>query len=184
MKIKLSKYFENVAHEFATARMQGSKKLYEYRGEMCENKMWQDIVIGVMGEFAVYQYLKSQNVITSKPDLNIYPGRRKSFDADLFNAEIDVHVKSQGVKSAERYGNSWLLQRSDKVVSDPAANEFFAFTNVDGREVEILGIVKCQDILKKGLFDECRVPRYRHTKVALYFDHIKEVLNKKQLWRL
>ena len=140
--------------------------------------------MGSVGEYGVYKHLQSNGIDVCKPDLKIYEARNKSFDADLFNDDVKIHVKSQSVASAKRYGNSWLLQRSDRVTKDPGANEYFAFTNVDGRDVTILGIVKCRDIIKKELLDECKVPSYRHSKYALYWNHIAEVLNKNQRMRL
>jgi hypothetical protein len=195
MKLKISKEQFAKAVDFAEQRIDKSSKLYAYRGESKVDKMIDDIVIGTVGEFGVAKYLRSRGLTTTRPDLKIYEAKRKSFDADLFaHLKIDeeqqitktynIHVKSQGVTSAKRYGNSWLLQKSDKIVKEPGKNDLFVFTNVDGLEVEILGVVACKDIIDFDLLDECKVPYYRHSKHALYFKDIKETLSKHRLWRL
>lgn len=186
MEIELSRYIKNKCIDFAETRIDMSSKLYSYRGKTSREKMVEDIVVGTMGEYAVYNYLKSQNVITCKPDTKIYENRRKSYDADLVGPDIKVHVKSQSVDSAKKYGNSWLLQKTDKVIKDPGCNEYFAFceVDVDTRKVRILGIVKCRDIVKNELLGECKVPYFRHSKVALYMSEICDKLSKRKLWNI
>ena len=184
VEIEVSQYFYNKCVNFANDRIGRSADLYSYRGEKRLHKMVEDIIIGTVGEYGVYKYLKKKQIEVCKPDLKIYENKRKSFAADLFNDDIKIHVKSQGVESAKRYGNSWLMQKRDKVINDPSKNEYFAFTNVDGKRVTILGIVKCSDIIKYDLLGECKVPAYRHTKIALYWDTIKERLDSRKRWRL
>lgn len=182
--VRISQHFYNNCVNFANKRIGKSSDLYSRRGEKRIEKILNDIVTGTVGEYGVYKYLKSQNVITSKPDLEIYEKRNKSFDADLYNDEVKIHVKSQGTASAKRYGNSWLLQRSDRVTRNPGKNEYYAFTEVDGKDVIILGIVKCSDIIKYDLLEECKVPSYRHSKYALYWNSIKSKLDSRKRNRL
>jgi hypothetical protein len=182
----ISKYYLSKATKFAEDQMETSKSLYKYRGEQNESKIKQDIIIGKLGEIAVYQYLKEKEYEANRPDFTIYNRVNKSFAADINCGSYDIHVKSQGVESARRYGNSWLLQRSDKLIKSPHKDEFLAFTNVDldSMSVNILGIIRAKDIIDYNLLDECRVPRYRHTKVALYWEHIQEILQGHRRWRL
>lgn len=182
--IEVSQYFYNKCVNFANDRIGRSADLYTKRGEARIKKILEDIIVGTVGEYGVYKYLKEKEIFVNKPDLTIYDVRNKSFAADLFNDDVIIHVKSQSTKSALRYGNSWLLQRRDKVTREPAPNEYFAFTQVDGRHVKLLGIVKCIDIIKYDLLEECKVPSYRHTKYALYWNNIKDKLIKKQRNRL
>lgn len=188
MIIEVSDYLYQKAKDFATNRIGRSRDLYSYRGESRTEKMIEDIVIGTTGEYGVQKYFKDKGFYCTKPDLTIYDKQRKSFDADLYVTNGDktykIHVKSQGEASKKRYGSSWLLQRRDKIVANPADDEFFAFTCVKGKEVEILGVIACKDIVKNGLLSECRVPKYRHSKVALYFDEIRKELNTRKLRRL
>jgi len=188
MQIKINNDQYLKARDFARSRLLGSKKLYEYRGEVKEDKIFNDIVIGVMGEFAAAAYLRKKGYTkVTRPDLKIYEGKRKNYSADLTCNHgkdlLDIHVKSQGLTSAKRYGNSWLLQKSDKITKDPGENEYILFTNVDleARIVTVLGVSKMEDIISQGLLDECRVPRYRHSKYALYFKDIEKKINTEVL---
>jgi hypothetical protein len=182
MKIKVSDYIYKKCVKFAEDRMGGSADLYTYRGEKNKAKMFDDILIGTLGEWAAYKFLKDLDIKVSKPDMKIYEKRRKSFDADLTNDKFKFHVKSQSVVSRKRYGSSWLLQRSDKVVSDPQDGEYFILTCVEGKEVEILACIFIRDIVNNQLWGECKVPRYRHSKVALYLDDLNDNIQTRRFF--
>lgn len=177
-KIKISDYIYTKVIDFANKRIEGSAALYKYRGESKTSKMKEDCIYGCLGEWGVYKFLRSKGIEVSKPDMKIYTTRRKSYDADLKTSKSKVHVKSQGEESANKYGHSWLLQRSDKVVKEPKNNDYFAFTKVCGKEVEILGFVKASDLADFDLYGECKVPFFRKTKVALYLDDISEFVKR------
>ena len=168
--------------QFAKERMGGSKDLYTYRGEKNLTKMEEDIVIGTLGEYAVYNYLKSLGYKCSRPDLKIYGKKRKSFDADLrvyregFKADVvNVHVKSQSMKSVKRYGQSWLFQRSDSLVANPEKSDKMIFTNVCPKtwEVSVVGVVHPKLVTELGLWGECKVWSYQKTKVAIYLEDLE-----------
>ena len=172
MKIKISDYIYSKCVKFAEERMGGSAELYSYRGEKNKSKMLDDIIIGCLGEWGAYKFLNDKGIKVKKPDMNIYEKKRKSFSADLFNDEYSFHVKSQSEVSRKRYGSSWLLQRSDKIISDPGDGEYFLLTSVVDKEVEILACIFIADIVNNNLWGECKVPYYRHSKVALYLDDL------------
>lgn len=169
-KIKISQKIIDKCREFAKARIDKSANLYAYRGEARIEKMIEDIIFGTVGEWGAYKYLRKCGVHTSKPDMEIYEKQRKSFSADLVNDSfgINFHIKSQSTESKSRYGSSWLLQRRDKIVSNPSELDYFIFCTVDLPYVTVEGIVRCSDVE----YGECKVPKYRNTKVALYFDNI------------
>lgn len=173
--ISLTKFNLKTCEDFARKRVKGSKGEYTRRGEADGKKIQQDIMIGAAGELAAFKYLKECGVLVDKPDFKIYDKNAKSFSADIVGKKYKFHVKSQGIESQKRYGNSWLLQRTDKVVTDPSEFEYFIFCNVDLPNVQILAIVKCADITNNGLYAECKVPRYRHSKVALYLDDLVDL---------
>ena len=89
--------------------------------------------------------------------------------------QIEVHVKSQSLKSEKRYGQSYLFQRSDKLVSSPKVEDVMAFTTVDvkNESVEVVGFVNSKIMADLKLYGECEVPRYRHTKVAVYLKELE-----------
>ena len=177
MEFKITQGLYEKVEKFAEARM-SSKKLYNYRGKSSDEKIKEDIIIGTLGEWAVYKILKKQGFNCTRPDMKIYETKRKSFKADLriANLDKDIHVKSQGTKSIRRYGHSWLLQRSDSLVKSPPLNAIMAFTAVDleSRTVQIKGFCHPRLIKKMDLFEECKVPMFRMTKVALYMESLEQ----------
>lgn len=175
MVISLPKSIIDKCKKFAQERMNDSAAHYRYRGEHNFDKMVEDIIAGTMGEFAVYKYLKSIDMPCTAPDLTIYKARKKSYSADLSTNSFNIHVKSQSVKSIKRYGKSWLFQKSDKIVKDPSLEDLLAFTSVDleNNTVEILGFLSPIELNKKNLWGECKVPKYRHTKLAVYLEDLE-----------
>jgi hypothetical protein len=177
-KVKISKYIYNKIQSFADKRVEGSRDLYNYRGKSTDSKLREDIMIGTMGEYAVYQVLRESGLNCSKPDLTIYSTSRKSFDPDLLASSDtenwQLHVKSQGVESEKRYGRSCLFQRKDKLITEADANDFIAFTsvNLETREVDVVGFVNVRQITELKLWEECKVEWFRKTKLALYFDNL------------
>ena len=170
MIVEISKYYIRKCEEFAEKQIETSHHLYRYRGEKNMEKMKEDIKIGKMGELGVYTYLKEHGYDPKKPDFKVYKNRNKSFDADILTiCGKKIHVKSQGEQSVKRYGASWLLQKEDKITKFPTKDDFIVMCKVYGREVEILGAIEVKDLLEYNLLEEPRVPRYRHTKRALYF---------------
>lgn len=175
MKVQLSRYYFNRCVEFAEKQLQTSKHLYAYRGESNLDKMKNDIITGKLGEVAALKYLSDKGYRCTKPDFEIYHGRRKSFDSDLkTKCGWNVHVKSQSAESQKKYGCSWLLQKSDSLVKAPSDSDIILMVSMEGCTAEILGTVLAEDLLRHGLFMEPKVPRYGVTKVALYLDSIKE----------
>lgn len=168
MIITLSDEIVSRCKKFAEDRLTLSANLYKWRGETKQDKMVEDIVIGTMGEFGVYSYLCSKGIVVSEPDLTIYSQRNKKHGADLIGEKHRINIKSQSASSVKRYNHSWLFQRTDKLVSVPSDIDFCAFTAVDGvlNQVEIVAVVRAKDLIP--YYAECKVPMYRHSKVALY----------------
>lgn len=174
MIINIDKRLLKKCKDFAAKRVGGSYDIYAFRGESRADKLFEDILIGALGEWGVKKYVESLGHVCNDPDMKIYNKRNKSFDADLKVDEVFVHVKSQGMRSVKRYGNSWLMQASDKLVSSPENDHLFAFTNVnlEDNTVKILGFCWAVDMV----YGECKVWSYRTTKVAIYLEDIKNCL--------
>ena len=172
MIIKLSKYHLKKCEKFADEQLKGSAKLYAYRGENSKLKMREDIIIGKLAEVGACKYFKSK-----KPDFTIYERKKKSYGPDLRLGNLRVHVKGQSEESVKRYGHSWLFQRSDQIVRNATPYDVIVLTSVSVRklEVHILKLIRAREINKWG---ECKVPQYRHTKVALYLEEIKDGYDK------
>lgn len=156
--------------------MELSANLYKMRGEESVLKIKNDIITGVLGEYAVSAYVKSLGYNCSEPDLTIHKTRQKSFAADLESEAGTFHVKSQTQKSAQRYGASWIFQKEDRLMTLPSENCYLAFCLIDNDKVQIKAIVSNIDIVEAKLTKAPKIPKYAHTKLALYLD---DILNSK-----
>lgn len=182
MKLKICPAIIKRCQDFADQRTAQGVELYRHRGEMSLNKIHLDIVTGAVAEYAVYEYLRSHGHDATPPDLIIYETAKKSFAADLKVGDRHLHVKSQTVEAAKKYGASWLFQKTDRVISTPSERDYMAFCLVNGDEVEIKAIVSTIELVDAEIWKEPKVPRYRYTKSALY---LTDVLSSGiELWRL
>ena len=168
MKIKISKYNYKKCVDFANKQLKTSADLYAYRGEAKKEKMVYDIIVGKLAELGVTKYLKC-----SKPDFTIYERKKKSYSADLRLGNLRIPVKGQSEESVARYGHSWLFQRTDGIERKATPYDVIILTEVSVRklEVRILKLIRAREINKWG---ECKVPSYRHSKVALYLKEIED----------
>lgn len=172
--IKLDSYTISKCSEFAISRIRDSYNLYRFRGKSKYDKILSDIKTGAMGEWGVYYKLLSCGYDASEPDMDIYSDKCKSYNCDLELGDVRIHVKSQSLDSCSRYGNSWLVQKSDPMVLDPHYLDLFAFTSVDpiNGTVNVLGF-HWADSMK---YSECAVPSYRKTKLSVYLRNIRGTL--------
>lgn len=172
MKIKLNLENYNKCLEFADLRTADSEKLYKSRGEKNSKKIYEDILNGVLAEWACHDYLSKLVPELSEPDMQIYEKRKKSFSPDLSSGNFKFHIKSQSKASADRYGASWLFQKTDKLFQRGAKDEFLVFAIVHQDHVEFLGGVSISDLVEKNLLAEPKVYQYRFSKVAIYFQDL------------
>jgi hypothetical protein len=138
---KLSLDIVNLCKNFAENCYWTNAPEYERRNQNNPEKIKQDIAYGKMAEFGVYFMLleKGMKHITI-PDTNIYNHKSKNFEADLKCEGFSFHIKTQTLKSALRFGQSWMFQKKDPIVTTPRSYEYFIGTqlNEDGFEVNIL----------------------------------------------
>jgi hypothetical protein len=176
-KIKLKDF--NAIEKFVAQRKEDAE-LYLKRGGFKEEDLW----VGAMAEFAVYYYLREREHKVNKPDLTIHTKKDKSYDADLVTESKFFHVKGQSLTSQKRYGNSWLLQRYDKIVKNPLPNHYIVPCSVDveNRTVTIFGTISLSSIHRTDSFSECKYYLFQKTKVALYLDELYDKI--KGIWRI
>lgn len=180
IKIKITDKQRQTAEEFADLRCEQNQALYQKRGGFKRL----DILVGAMGEIGAWKYFKKRGFTVSKPDFNIYEGRKKSFDADLRSGKRHFHIKAQSQVSVKRYGYSWLMQRSDPVLKKVQYNHYMVPCAVDLEKniVEIFGCISFKAILEKGLIGECKHPAFRTYKVAIYLESLM-TLSHNNRWR-
>lgn len=178
--IKLKKKDLTEALHFAHKRSNDSS-LYKHRGGFKSN----DIVIGALGELAVYRFLTGLEIDVNHPDFTIHEAADKSYDADLQDEKGHYfHVKSQNVKSANAYGTSWLFQKKDEIVSNPKQGHYIIPTvvNTEKNEVYIMGCMGCKPLL--DVYKSPKLEHLRETKKALYFDDIDAKLSIRKQWSI
>ena len=76
------------------------------------------IACGKMGEFLIAFSLDERGTCC-EPDVQVYPGHKKSYDPDLVFNGKGVHCKTTTLKSAQRWGESWCFNKNDPIVSSP-----------------------------------------------------------------
>ena len=158
-------YQESLCSAFSNEVYQTNKDMYAQRNQNNESKIKNDIYIGKLAEFAVYNYLIYKGKTVSAPDIMIYESKKKSYDADLYiNKESPLHIKSCidiGVQH-----NSWLFQPNDPITNAPTEDDMIAFVVITPEAVFYCYIIKASDIL-----DMYREPR-------------NQLLNKKVIYEI
>lgn len=113
-----------------------------------EQKFKADIYIGKLAEFAVYNFILAQGKPVTFPDIEIYHGRKKSFEADLtVNNETPIHVKS--CMETNGYDNSWLFQPNDKLTTEPSESEVIFLVSISPTKEFNAYILKAVDYVGK-----------------------------------
>lgn len=170
--VKLDKRHRNKAEKFAEERM-GEVSHYKRRGGVKH----EDMIVGAMAEMAVFRFLKKNKIKTNEPDFTIHDKTKKSYKADLRSSQSSFHVKGQSGRSAKLYGNSWLMQRNDPLVKESVNNNYIVpcAVDLDSNEVWIYGFVSFSTLHYYGCFGECVNPMFRHSKVAIYLDSLKNL---------
>lgn len=87
-------------------------------------KVKNDHFISKLGEEAAKSVLCNYAEVTG-PDYNIYIGKRKSWDDDLYVRNTGLAIKTQKRSTAAKFGLSWTFQcglsRSDVILKRPEA---------------------------------------------------------------
>jgi len=159
--IQLTKEQRQQAEDFADLREKNDSSFYKTKRGAFKRE---DIVVGALGEIATYRFYSEGGVTISEPDFTIH--KKKSYDADLRTKESFIHVKSQSKESEDKYGCSYLFQKTDKLVTEPLKCHDISCCVVDLEKnlVEIKGIYRAT-IIKWG---EPKLEFLKKTKVALY----------------
>ncbi|MCK9370555.1 hypothetical protein M0R04_11650 [Candidatus Dojkabacteria bacterium] len=133
-----------------------------------------DILVGVIGELGAYQYLRDKGYDVNLPNFEYTKNKTYAADFATEDGSKKFHVKSQSLESARRYGDSWLIQRNDRIVKvQPIIeNEFIICCAVDPVNFSVR--ILLDKPVKDVVYNECKVPAYALTKVAIYLEDNKE----------
>ena len=120
----ITQYQKEQCELFAKHSASSSLSEYKKRNQSDKDKIVSDIYNGKEAEFLVYNFLIAEKKKLESPDLNIYEGYRKSYDADLSVGDIDIHVKSHKVNS--NFPVSWVFQKKDPLLSQAKDSDYIA----------------------------------------------------------
>lgn len=166
MIIKIDKEIVAQCTEFASA-CADTNKYYASRGQANLDKIRNDIFVGKLGEWACHKMLNDKGIEVAAPDMAIYKGGRKSHSADLLNSTHHFSIKTQTLESVERYGMSWLMEKSS--LPKFAGHKVILCLYLGDNKVLIQNIVPFEDML--AVQAEPRLS-YLKTKCAFYYDDI------------
>lgn len=157
---------------------------YSTRNQFNESKRKKDSLVGKLGEFAAYHYLKNKVNNLSFPDLNIYSANQKSWDFDLKGDNYNIHVKTQDLLQGEKYGVSWIFQFGDgknksydkEIFDKTSNNQYVVFVSIDLDNFAsyIRAVVSLDHLHNKKLFG---LPKLEHlqkaNKLAVYLKDLE-----------
>jgi hypothetical protein len=184
LNVSIAKVDWECCDYFAHKVVDTNKSYYAQRAQTDINAIIYQIIVGKMGECAVAQWATSTNRVCSKVDFSITKDH-KSFAPDLIISGKNVHVKSQDVISAERFGLSWSFQYGEGKAGHCDKEIFleygkddsvvFCKVNVDKLEVNILAVLRVGLLHSKQLFKEPKKESLKGIKKVVYYDSIKNL---------
>ena len=182
MKINIPKDIKEKCLKFSYDSVDSSLDAYAKRGQSDKETIRGQIYTGKLGEYVSYLYLKEKYNVT-EPDCNIYSKFEKSYAADLLINNKKLHIKSQDINQANKFGMSWIFQfkENSKIHTD---NEIFV--NKEGTAIfvlvdklyltgEIKGIVDINKLHSLNLFKAPKKLDLSSSKKAIYFEDIKNL---------
>lgn len=159
--------------------------VYAFRnGQFNKDRRREQHMSSKLAEFAVYQFFQSKNIHVTEPDLSIKSRGNKSWDPDIEinNQKIPIHVKSREVKMAEKYGLSWIGEKTDKkLYKEPEG--YLALCLVEDKLVKIYTFIESKFVKESGFFREPKLKKHREKKFAIYYEDI-EKQSRENRWKL
>jgi hypothetical protein len=156
---------------------------YSKRNQTDDKYKRQQNIIGKAAEVVVYKAISPFFKI-DPPDFNIYSRKDKSWKSDSLmrvrDQDIKVHIKGQSFEQGERFGISWVFQKSnsngrggkDDIFSDTARGKvFFVSVDEDKRSGIIRAIIPITVLKSTGLIYETPIkPDLARIKTVVYFN--------------
>lgn len=121
---------------------------YKDSNQTNKQRITEDHRVSKLGEEAVRKVFLSHSFQVKGPDYEIYKGKQKSWESDLFIDDIGLAVKTQTRISANRYGLSWTFQcspqRKDPILNEPLA--WVCFTVLEKATVKVFPPFQIQEL--------------------------------------
>ena len=183
-KISLSSTQIKEASDFSNSI---STTHYSNRNQFDNEKRKQDQLIGKLGEFASFEYLKQYNIST--PDCKIYSSNNKSWEADLHSKENNFHIKSQSLEQSKRFGMSWIFQfdrgKDLEIFNNKSNKDFVVFVVVSNKMEQvnsyICACVSVPFLHENNLFEEPVSNKLKGIKKAVYYSSLLKF--ESNLWQ-
>ena len=166
---QITEYQYKQCELFAEYSVSTSVNQYKKRMQFNIDKIKKDIFYGKTAEFMVYNYLIKAGKNPTTPDLNIYIGKNKSYDADIALGDNNLHVKSHLINN--NFPVSWLFQKNDPLIINKNKNDFLVLVvinNDDDRN--FMYVLNINDVSFKEPIKES----LRQSKLCLYESDLKK----------
>jgi hypothetical protein len=148
--IKLNRIKYEKCFEFAIRMVYGGLALHGIRGKRSEVQASDDVVLGILGEYGVKQFLIDRFGVEIRLDEEVHPGRITPQDIDYI---IDKSLKRRpkigvGIKSS-KFKNAFLILKKDEVEKEDRKSEVYIFTRVDLPSDHIFRMLREHSFFKK-----------------------------------
>lgn len=132
-------------------------------------------IVGKLGEIATRVYLLDHGLACDPPDFTITT--RKSYGADMTftHTHAAVHVKSQSLESARKYGLSWMFHVSDRgIFKTSSTRARMVLCLVRPTDVLICAYMPVLVPLKQNLYRYPVLESQQDVKRVLYYKDIPQ----------
>jgi hypothetical protein len=135
-------------------------------------KIENDHFISKIGEEAVKIVFEQFERQVRGPDYQIYNGKQKSWDSDLYVDGLGLAVKTQATSLAQKFGLSWTFQagspRKDPILNNLAAWVCFVEFNEATQRCRVYPPYQ----IKELTFGEPRLDRLKGSKKVVYAESL------------
>lgn len=174
--IVLPEYVYDQVESFA-AKSLSSSDHYINKRKANIGRVKEQIIEGKIGEFAGRGYLVRELHLPGYvvPDLEILPVHKKSWAADLVYKDFGIHVKTVTKDSAEKYGESWVMQVDDPLFRNGlSVSDYMCFVLYDKQDkvFHVRALARWDWIYKNNIFKEMKLAKFKSNKVAIYYEDL------------
>ncbi len=142
----------------------GYRDTHQFNLQKIEN----DHFVSKVGEEAVRIVFEQFGRQVQGPDYQIYEGKQKSWDSDLYIDGIGVAVKTQGTSLAKKFGLSWTFQagiyRKDPILNNLGAWVCFVEFNETTCQCRVYPPYQ----IKELTFGEPKLDKLKGSKKVVY----------------
>lgn len=158
---------------------------YKDRNQNNTNTQKSQNSCGKIFEIAVCKWLQSRGQEVSQPDFSLYAVKDKSYAPDLIWDGQPLHIKSQPIESAGKFGESYTFQFADKsgkqnngdydkqIFDNPNSQDRIIMGLVDGNIAIIRAATRLDILHSRGLFKPAI--KYPLEKKVVYYRDLEKL---------